>query len=376
MYTFKKLLIATITLSSALSSAHAVTSPKKTDEPIPILVLGGGIAGLTAGLYGARAGHQTLVIEGDLPGGQLTKSRSVENWPGRLLSPGDDIAVDMKQQCVASGVTFASSKVTSVDFSRHPYTVRTVSVDGEKTEVIKALGVIVAMGTSPNYLGIPGEQDNWGEGVSNCAVCDGGLYRDKVVCVVGGGDAAIEEANYLSRIAKKVYIFVRREKMRAVDLRKETVLARPNVEVLYNHQISRINGKDDEGVVSVTLSNNRTRTSRELPVDGVFLAIGSTPNSNVLRGKIELDRNGYVMVDENQATSKPGVFAAGDLSDPVFKQAVSAAGDACKAALALNKYLEEREVTLASADEPQVEGLITAQVVSEEPLHKQVKETV
>ncbi len=365
MNTSKKLLAVTIALSSAFTGTQNASVPlNPTKEALPVVVLGGGIGGLTAALYSARAGHQTLVIEGEMPGGLLTQSHSVQNWPGILDAPGEAIAVDIKEQCIAQGVTFAASKVVGADFSQYPYTIKTVGVDDEdKTEEIKALGTIIAMGTTSNYLGIPGEQENWGEGVSNCAVCDGGLYQDKTVCVVGGGDAAIEEASYLSRIAKKVYVLVRKDKLRAVDTLKDVVVGKPNVEVLYNHEIASINDKGD-GVTSVTLSNNRTRTSREISVDGVFLAIGSTPNGEVFKGKLDLDDKGYILVDGSQATSVPGVYAIGDIADPEFKQAVSAAGDGCKAALSLNKYLQNMEASqTAQAAEFVVETIQTEPVV-------------
>ncbi len=383
--TTNKLLSGAITLAMTTSAYASAPAPQDKNDAIAVVVLGGGMGGLTAALYSARAGHETLVVEGEMPGGLLTQSHSVQNWPGKLNSSGEDIAVDIKAQCIAQGVTFASAKVVDADFSSYPFTIKTQALDNpNRTGELKALGAIIAMGTSSNYLGIAGEQENWGKGVSNCAVCDGGLYRDQTVCVVGGGDAAIEEASYLSRIAKKVFVLVRREKLRAVDSLKDTVVTRPNVEVLYNHEIAEING-DGEAVTSVSLMNNRTRSNRELPVDGVFLAIGSTPNGNIFNGKLNLDDKGYIVVDRSQATSVPGVYAIGDIADPVYKQAISAAGDGCKAALELNKFLESVEAQPKPApQEPVVQVLAkeipvpveTSSVASKKPAQEATRGVV
>jgi thioredoxin reductase (NADPH) len=281
----------------------------------------------------------TLLFEGEMPGGLLTQSLSVRNWPGEIESPGAAITEKLRAQAIKRGVQIEREKVVGIDVSSWPYTVTAARIDDPtQMRTVKALSLVVGMGASSNYLGIPGEKEYWSKGVTNCAVCEGSLYRGKVVCIVGGGDSAMEEASYLSGIAKKVYVFVRKDKLRAVDNRKDEVLARDNVEVVYNTQLHEVRGDKDK-VTSVLLHNNKDKSDKEMPMDGVFLAIGFTPNTELFKDKLELTSGGYIKLHDDQETSCPGVYALGDIVDPVYKQAVTASGDGCRAALQAQRFL-------------------------------------
>lgn len=306
------------------------------EEAYPLVILGGGVGGLTAALYSLQAQVPTLLLEGSKPGGALTQSHSVRNWPGIQDAPGTDIIASIKKQVLQAGATIATERVTSVDFSQWPRIIHTASTQGPSiTKTVKALSVIIATGTEPNLLGIPGEHELWGRGVSNCAVCDGALFKNKRVVVVGGGDAAITEAAYLADIAQEVVITVRKDSFRAKDTKqRDAVLARSNVKVLYNTQLKQIHG-NQHGVVSVLLHNNQT-----LGTDGVFLAIGSQPNTKLFKDQLTLDARGFITLAKHQESSLPGIFAVGDVCDSEFVQAVTAAGDGCKAALQAIGFLK------------------------------------
>jgi len=313
-------------------------------EPVPVIVLGGGIAGLTAALYIAQANIPCMVVEGSKPGGALAQSHSVRNWPGKIDVPGAQIVSEIKDQVLANNVSLLTEEVISVDFSSWPYSIKTKQLtDGQVIER-KALSCIIAMGAEPNYLGIPGETGDggyWGRGVSNCAVCEGSLYKDKTVVVVGGGDAAIVEAGYLANIAKEVHLLIRKDLFRTKDIKaRDRALHKENVKVLFNTQAKEILGDGDK-VTQVVIENNKTNERKVLDVDGFFLAIGSQPKTSVFAHQLELDQRGFIALKEHQATSKPGVFAAGDVSDPLFVQAITSAGQGCMAALQAKKFLEE-----------------------------------
>ena len=312
------------------------------DQTYPVVILGGGMAGLTAAVYCSQANIPCLVIEGPKPGGALSQSHSVRNWPGVEQAPGADIVGNLRKQALAGGVTIVNQKVTGVMFNEWPRIVQTQDVqDSTVAKRIKALTVIIAMGTEPNLLGIPGETENWGKGVSNCAVCEGSLYKDKNVAIVGGGDAAITEADYLADIAKKVTIFVRKDFFRAKDIKaKEKTLARPNVEVKFNAEVDKVIGNGSK-VTSLVLRNNLKKQTSDFSVDGLFLAIGSRPNTTLFKNKLELDGSGFIVLKKNQETSVRGVYAGGDVSDFEFVQAVTAASDGCKSALQAIKLLKE-----------------------------------
>jgi thioredoxin reductase (NADPH) len=313
-------------------------------DTVPVVVLGGGVAGLTAAIYLSQANVPVLVIEGPKPGGALSQSQGVRNWPGEYNVPGAQIMQKIKNHALACGVQILQAQVTAVNVRQVPFTFDLEPLaNGQKTTV-KAAACIIAMGTEPNFLNVPGERGAggyWGRGVSNCAVCDGFFFKNKQVAVVGGGDAAVEEASYLANLAAAVTILVRKNTFRAKDVKaRERLVTRPNVKVLFNTSIKEIKG-DGKGVTGVLIENSTTGEQQTLPVNGVFLAIGSRPNTDLFKGQLELDARGFVVLKHHQAASVAGVFAAGDVADPHFVQAITAAGDGCRAALQVKKYLEE-----------------------------------
>ena len=343
----KKFFYRAVALSLILSSV-AVSAFAEVEEEAPVVVLGGGIGALTSAIYLARSGVTPIVIEGKVPGGAITQSYCVQNWPGEVEISGFELTEKVRRQAEQSGALFRSEELIAVDFSKRPFTITTRDLNApHQTHVIKTHSAIIAMGSTPNCLGVPGEQGAsgyWSKGVYTCAICDGGLFKDKEVAVIGGGDSALLEAQYLSNIAKKVYIIVRKGSFRAVDeLRKEDVLARSNVQVFYNSVVKEITG-DEKKVTKLILQKGAQASLTELSVDGVFLAIGARPNTELLRSQLELDPNGYVVLKEGQRTSVAGVYAVGDIADPFYKQAISAAGDGAKAALDVQNYLAVQKV--------------------------------
>ena len=314
----------------------------QVEEPQPVVILGGGVGSLTSALYLGRAGLHPLVIEGPVPGGLLTQSYTVQNWPGEMEIKGAALTDKMKEQAQANGAHFLNEEVIQVDFSTRPFAITTRTLDGSgKEHQIYAASCIIAMGTKPNFLGIPGESEYWGKGVTNCAICDGSLYKDKVVGVVGGGDAAVLEALYLSNIAREVYVFVRTDKLTGVEgTRVRALLDKPNVHLQYHAVVEEVKG-DGESVVGVRLKVGGR--SQEVKLDGFFLAICSTPHNQMFQKALTLDQKGYIVLTSDQETSVKGVYAIGDIVDPVYKQAVSAAGDGAKAALQVQQYLSDRQ---------------------------------
>ena len=338
-----KQFIALATLATICFTVACIQTPNqpKTTDPIhQVVILGGGVGGLTAALYCLQAQIPTLVIEGNKPGGALAQSHSVRNWPGVSNAPGFNITTSIKKQILEIGASIVQERVVAVDFSQQPLLITTAAIDdASKTRTIKALSVIIATGTEPNLLGIPGEQTFWGKGVSNCAVCEGSLFKEKTVAIVGGGDAAVIEASYLAEIAKKVVIIVRGSSFRAKDtIARDAVLAKNNVKVLLNTTMQQING-NEHGVTDAILLDKATNKQITLTIDGVFLAIGSQPNTKFLAGQVPLDERGFIILKNHQACMIPGVFAVGDVCDSEFVQAITAAGDGCKAALQAIKYL-------------------------------------
>ena len=331
----KKLLIALLALSLATALMWRPTSAKTAvnrGEEVSVVILGGGMGGLTSALYLGRAGLAPVVLEGDQPGGLITQSANVQNWPGELMISGGDLADRLHRQAEENGAILLADKAVRVDLSHKPFLIET-----ESGRLLQTEACIIAMGTEPNHLGVPGEQEFWGRGVSNCAICDGSLYRDRIVGVVGGGDAAVQEALYLSNLAKEVFVFVRSDHLRATDRERVSSMEnQSNVHILYNTSVEAIQGPG--GILStVTLKSDGEE--REQCLDGLFLAIGSRPNTELLKGQLSLSQNGYVEIKDGQRTSITGVYAIGDISDPFYKQAVSAAGEGAKAALEVQKLL-------------------------------------
>ncbi|MDE7473099.1 MAG: thioredoxin-disulfide reductase [Muribaculaceae bacterium] len=305
------------------------------------MIIGGGPAGFTAAIYASRANLEPILFEGIQPGGQLTTTTEVENFPGYPEGvTGPALMEDLRAQAQKYGADVRNGQVTQVDFSKRPFS---VTIDGDK--VFTAETVIIATGASARYLGLPDEQKYMGMGVSACATCDGFFYRKRKVAVVGGGDTACEEALYLSTLAEKVYLIVRRDKLRASKVMQRRVLDKENITVLFNTQTVGLFGDEVvEGAHLVEDLGTEREQHFDIAIDGFFLAIGHTPNTEVFKPYVELDEAGFIKLKDNTtATNVEGVFAAGDVADPRYRQAVSAAGTGCRAAIDAERFLLEQE---------------------------------
>jgi len=307
-------------------------------EKVECLIIGSGPAGYTAAIYAARADMKPVMYEGLQPGGQLTITTEVENYPGYPDGiEGPEMMELFKKQATRLGADIRFGMATSVDFSTYPLK---VTID-EKHEV-EAEAVIIATGASAKWLGIPSEERLNGSGVSACAVCDGFFYRGKDVAIVGAGDTAAEEASYLSKICNKVYMIVRRDEMRASKAMQHRVANTPNIEILYNSETDEILG--EFGVEGVRVINNQTKATREIPISGFFVAIGHTPNTAIFKDFIDLDEQGYILTQPGSSkTNVKGVFACGDAQDKVYRQAITAAGTGCMAALDAERFLSHHK---------------------------------
>lgn len=303
-------------------------------EKVRCLIIGGGPAGYTAAIYAARAALSPVLYEGNEPGGQLTTTTMVENFPGFENGvDANELMNAMRAQAVRLGTDIRRGLVTSADFSEGKHL---VTIGGKET--IDAEAIIIATGASAKYLGLPSERKFRGLGVSACATCDGFFYRKKDVAVVGGGDTACEEASYLAGLCKKVYMIVRRDVLRASKAMQQRVMDTPNIEILWNCQTQEILG-DEYGVTGARLQRNDGEVF-DINVDGFFLAIGHHPNSDLFKEWVAVDEAGYIITDgKSSRTCVPGVFAAGDVQDPTYRQAVNAAASGCRAALDAEKYL-------------------------------------
>lgn len=300
-----------------------------------IIVIGSGPAGFTAAIYGARGGASTALFGGSAPGGQLLLTTEIENYPG-FVEPvvGADLMQTMLKQAARLGAAIFSTDISAVDFKEHPFT-----LTARSGETYTAGAVIVATGARARWLGLASEQKYIGKGVSGCATCDGFFFRGKAVCVIGGGDSAAEDALFLTKFASKVYLIHRRDKLRATFRLQEKLRANPKVEIIFEHSLEEIFG--EAKVTGLTLKHAGTGAVRRIEAAGVFIAIGHDPSTEIFRDKLNLDDSGYIVADCTTATSVFGVFAAGDVMDPVYKQAVVAAGTGCKAAIEALEYLEE-----------------------------------
>ena len=308
-------------------------------ETTKCLIIGGGPAGYTAGIYASRADLKPILIEGPQPGGQLTITTEVENFPGYPKGmSGPAIMDDIREQSLRCGTDMRSGMVTEVDFSKRPF--RCVVDD---TQEILAETVIIATGATARWLGLESEKTYRGFGVSACATCDGNFFRGKDVAVVGGGDTALEEATYLAKLCNKVYLVHRRDEFRASKAMQQRVFNTPNIEVVWNSIPAEIVGEKRgfmKAVTGLAVTDKNSGALRTLPVDGVFVAIGHTPVTELFAGKIELDPQGYIVTKpDSTATSVDGVFAAGDVQDPHFRQAITAAASGCKAAIEAEQFL-------------------------------------
>jgi thioredoxin reductase (NADPH) len=300
-----------------------------------VVIIGTGPAGLTAALYAARASLNPLVIEGLEPGGQLTLTTMVENWPGfRNGVLGPDLMVEMRAQAERFGAMIVNGHVSRVDTSTHPFT-----VTYEETEV-RARTLIVATGASARLLGLPSERTLMGHGVSTCATCDGFFYRNRPIAVIGGGDTAMEEAIYLTRFASTVTVVHRRDKLRASKVMQDKAMANPKIFWRWNAEVERVADESKGEVTGLVLKDLVTGELSELAVDGVFVAIGHTPNTSLFVDQLEMDANGYLITHDGSKTSVLGVFACGDVQDHKYRQAITAAGSGCMAAIDAQHFLE------------------------------------
>lgn len=300
-----------------------------------VLILGSGPAGLTAGIYAARAQLQPIILEGAHPGGHLVSTTYIENWPDHERILGLDLMEKITDHAKASGATIISETAASIDLSQRPFIVTT-----KEGSIFSCNALILAMGSSPRRLRCIGEVDYWGKGIATCAACDGPLYKNKDVIVVGGGDSAMEFASFLSKFANTVTIVQLLDNLTASATMQARVLDNPKIKIYYSHLVSEIHG-DGTRVTDITITNVATKARQTIKTDGVFIAIGHSPNTALVKGQINLDSTGHILVYDKVKTSIPGVFAAGDIMDSGYKQAIVAAGFGCIAGLAAERFLLE-----------------------------------
>ena len=318
-----------------------------TPRSIRCLIIGSGPAGYTAAVYASRALLEPVLIQGIQPGGQLTITTDVENWPGVIETQGPDLMMQMEAHAKAVGTDIIADHVMALDLSRRPFV-----AECDSGTVWHADAVILATGAQAMWLGLPSEEKYKGFGVSACATCDGFFYRGKEVIVVGGGNTAVEEALYLANLASKVTLVHRRDELRSEKILQQRLFNNPKIEPIWDHQIDEILGSPADGVTGARLRHSKTGETREVAASGVFIAIGHSPASELVTGQLETHMGGYVVTKGfSTATSLPGVFAAGDVTDHIYRQAVTSAGLGCMAALEAERYLAEQADAAAQAAE-------------------------
>jgi len=311
------------------------------NKPFQTLIIGSGPAGYTAAIYAARADLNPVLYTGMEPGGQLTTTTEVDNFPGYPKGvDGPSMMVDLQQQAERFGTKVNIGMATAVELSKERGGIHRVTIDNDK--VLEAKTIIIATGASAKYLGLPSEQRLRGGGVSACAVCDGFFYKGQDVAIVGGGDTAAEEATYLANICTKVTMLVRKDQMRASKAMQHRVTSKDNIELRYNSEIDEVLG--DQVVEGLRILNNKTGEKDEISITGLFIAIGHKPNTDIFKGQLDMDEAGYLRTEgKSTRTNRPGVFASGDVQDKEYRQAVTAAGTGCMAALDAERYLASNE---------------------------------
>ena len=315
---------------------HGSEEPTYAENFYDVIIIGSGPAGFTAGVYTSRAKLKTLIISGSLPGGQLMTTSEVENYPGFPNGIfGPELMMNMRQQAERFATTIIDDEVLKVDFKKRPFIISTHS------ETYEGRAVLLCTGASPRKLGIDGEQEFGGRGVSYCATCDGPFFKGEEIAVIGGGDTAIEEATFLTKFGKSVKIIHRRDFLRASKILQEKAFENSKIQFVWNNVVTRITG--NKKIESIEVKNLTTGKTQNLSVGGLFVAIGHEPNTSIFKDQLELDDKGYVMLKENTRTSVEGVFAAGDVHDYRYRQAVTAAGFGCMAALDVEKWLSENK---------------------------------
>lgn len=300
-----------------------------------LVIIGSGPAGLTAAIYAARGHLAPLLIQGNEPGGQLMGTSFVENWPGEKSILGPQLMMRMQDQVVALGVTVMSTLVKQVDFKKRPF-----SIETEDKKLIHAHAIIIATGASPLRLNCPGESDYWGKGISSCAVCDGTFYENKPIIIIGGGDTAMEDASFMRKFTNKITIIHILDKLTACASLQQRVVNDPAITLMYESTVTAFHGNVSH-LTGVTITNQKTKKTSDLEVQGAFIAIGYKPNTGLFKEYLNLDKHGYIQVEKNSSTSVPGIFAAGDVHDFRYRQAITSAGSGCMAALDAERYLKE-----------------------------------
>lgn len=309
-----------------------------TTHKTKVAIIGSGPAGYSAAIYAARANLEPIIINGIQPGGQLTITTDVENYPGFAEAiQGPWLVEQMEKQAIHVGTKIFHDHINEVDFSKRPF-----KLIGESGDIYEADAIVIATGAQAKWLGLESEKKFQGFGVSGCATCDGFFFKNKEVIVVGGGNSAVEEALYLTNHAKKVYVVHRRDKFRSEKILQDRLFRNPKIEVIWNHALDEVLGSENpKSVTGARLKNTIDGTTREMPIDGIFIAIGHKPNSDLFKNTgIEIDSEGYILTKPNStATNLVGVYAAGDIQDRIYRQAVTAAGTGCMAALEIEKFL-------------------------------------
>lgn len=305
--------------------------------PHDLVIIGSGPAGLTAGIYAARANLKPVIIEGSAPGGQLMGTTLIENWPGNVSIMGPELMMNMRKHAEHFGCTFVPGEVERVDFNHKVFALETT-----KGEKLKARSVIIATGASAKRLGVPGEDTYWGKGVTTCAVCDGAFYPDKNIIIVGGGDTAMEDASFMTKFTDKITVVHILDELTASYPMQKRVLDDKRINVIYSSTVTEIKG-DGQRPTHAVITNQKTNEQQTLDADAVFIAIGMNPNTKAFTGQLAMDDYGYLLVDNHTRTSVEGVFAAGDVADYRYRQAITSAGSGCMAALDAERYLASQE---------------------------------